>query len=82
MSSTTSRSLVFIKDDSMPSPMQIKRHQDDNQGLKSISYSSDFDDEKKNNPMERFDEQITSSAFQEMNGLSMFFFSFFFRTSI
>lgn len=71
-SSPSSYSPLFIKDDSMPSPTLSQRQQYDNRMTKSVSYSSENDDEnnKNNNPVERFGEQRSASAFDDiMNGM-------------
>ena len=54
---------------SSPSPIQSQRQQYDNQMIKSVSYSSDNDEENNNDPIGRFDEQKSALATEEMNGM-------------
>jgi len=75
-SSSPSRSPVFSKaltgkDDSLPSPIQIKHRQYSTQTQKSVSHTSDDDDDDV--VVETLDEQPLSTAFYEINGLYFLF---------
>lgn len=74
MSSSPSRSPIFEealtgKDDTLPSPIQIKHWQYSTQTKKSASHTSDDDDDV----LETSDEQPLSTAFYEINGLYFLF---------
>ncbi len=75
MSSSPSRSPIFEealtgKDDTLPSPIQIKHWQYSTQTKKSASHTSDDDDD---DVLETLDEQPLSTAFYEINGLYFLF---------
>ena len=88
-SSSSSPSPIFTRKstdqkEAVPSPMQRKRQQHRASTQRSFSHSSDTDnddddddddeDEENNDAIELLDEQTTSSALYEVNGL---YFSFF-----
>ncbi len=82
MSSSPSSSPVFTKAstdkvDSVPSPIQIKHQQYHHQTRKFASHLSDNDDDDDDDDdvIEILDDQPSSSAFYEVNGLYFFFCS-------
>lgn len=86
MASSSSNSPVFARaivnqDDSIPSPLQIRRQRYQEQIVKSFSpscHSDDDDEDDNDNDIRTSNDQPSSSVFYEVNGL---YFSFIINLS-